>query len=139
MNKRLYRSRKEKVLAGVGGGVAEYFKLDPTVVRILMVLVAFSASEIFVIAYIIAAIVIPERPKDMAVDEDEVEVLDKEGQPVEKQRDTRKVLGILFVGAGALMLVNRAVSWVDSSMILAVAIIGVGIYVLMNNKKKEEE
>ena len=139
MNKRLYRSRKEKVLAGVGGGIAEYFKLDPTVVRILMVLVAFSASEIFVIAYIIGAIVIPERPKDMVVDEDEVEILDKEGQPVENTRDTRKVLGILFVGAGALMLVNRAVSWIDSSMILAVAIIGVGIYVLINTKKKEEE
>lgn len=139
MNKRLYRSRKEKVLAGVGGGIAEYFKLDPTVVRLLMVLVAFSASEIVVIAYIIAAIVIPERPKDLVEDEEDIEILDKSGEPVENSRDTRKILGILFVGAGALMLVNRAVSWIDSSMILAVAIIGVGIYVLMNKNKNEDE
>lgn len=136
--KRLYRSRKEKVLAGVGGGLAEYFKIDPTIVRIIMVLVAFSASEFFIVGYIIAAIVIPERPKDHVYDDEEPEVLDENGETINRFSDKRQVIGLLFVGAGALMLVNRFVSWMDSGVILAVAVIGVGIYVLVQRESKED-
>lgn len=56
-NKRLYRSRKNKMLAGVCGGIGEYFNIDPTLVRLLTVL-----SGIGIVAYIICAIIIPEEP-----------------------------------------------------------------------------
>ncbi len=59
MNKRLYKSNKNKMLAGVCGGLAEYFNIDPTIVRLALVLFcALGGSGI--IAYIIAAIVIPQ-------------------------------------------------------------------------------
>lgn len=138
MNKRLYRSRKDKMLAGVCGGIAEYFKIDPTIVRVLLVLIAFSTFEFFAIGYIVAAIVIPEKPKDYVEDEDDVEVMDKDGKTVDKQRNSKQVLGILFVGAGALMLLSRTVHWFDSSMFLAVGIIAVGIYVLLRRDHREE-
>ena len=61
MNKRLYKSADNKLLAGVCGGVAEYFGIDPTLVRLGWVLFcAMGGSGI--LAYIVAAIVIPEHP-----------------------------------------------------------------------------
>lgn len=60
--KRLYRSNDEKILAGVCGGIAEYFHIDPTVVRLLwIVLGMMGGGGIF--AYIIAAIIIPKEPQ----------------------------------------------------------------------------
>lgn len=64
MRKRLYRVKEGKMLAGVCGGVAEYFNLDPTVVRILWALVAWFAGA-GIIAYIICAFVIPEKEDDI--------------------------------------------------------------------------
>ncbi len=59
MNKRLYKSRDNRMLAGVCGGVADYFSIDPTLVRLGWILFcALGGSGI--LAYIIAAIVIPE-------------------------------------------------------------------------------
>ncbi len=59
--KRLYRSRKNKVLAGVCGGIAEYFNIDPVLVRVITVLLFFTGG-ISLLAYIIAIFVIPEEP-----------------------------------------------------------------------------
>lgn len=61
--KRFYRSRDQKVLAGVCGGIAEYFGIDPVLVRILWVLAIFLAGT-GVIAYIIAWIIVPQAPLD---------------------------------------------------------------------------
>ncbi len=58
MNKRLYKSRIDKKLCGVCGGVAEYFNVDPTIVRLALVLFTFCGG-CGILAYIIAAIVIP--------------------------------------------------------------------------------
>ena len=55
--KRLYRSRESRMLCGVCGGIAEYFNIDPTLIRLLFVLFGLSGSGI--LAYIIAAIIIP--------------------------------------------------------------------------------
>lgn len=61
MNKKLYKSNENKMVCGVCGGIAEYFDIDPTLVRLGWVLFcALGGSGI--LAYIIAAIVIPGRP-----------------------------------------------------------------------------
>lgn len=57
-NKKLYRTEDNKMLAGVCGGVAEYFNLDPTLVRVLWVAVSLFAGA-GVILYIIMAIIVP--------------------------------------------------------------------------------
>lgn len=62
--KRLYRSKKDRMLSGVCGGIAEYFEIDSTLVRLLWILVtALTGVLPGVIAYIIAIIVIPEKNK----------------------------------------------------------------------------
>ena len=58
-NKRLVKSRNDRKLCGVCGGFAEYLNLDPTVIRLIwLLLVLFAGTG--VLAYIIAALVMPE-------------------------------------------------------------------------------
>ena len=59
--KRLYRSFTNKMIAGVCGGVAEYFNIDPTVVRLLFVLGFFLGTAAFWV-YIVMWVLIPEEP-----------------------------------------------------------------------------
>ncbi len=60
--KRLYRSRKQRMLCGVCGGIAEYFNIDPTLVRLALVVFCLAVG-MGVVAYIIAAIVMPDEPE----------------------------------------------------------------------------
>ena len=59
--KKLYRSRSKRMICGVCGGVGEYLNIDPAVIRLLWVVLSFVGFA-GVIAYIIAAIIIPEEP-----------------------------------------------------------------------------
>ncbi len=59
MEKRLYRSRNDRMLAGVCGGLAKYFNLDPVLVRVLTVLAFFVSFFMALLAYIIMAVVVP--------------------------------------------------------------------------------
>lgn len=57
MTKKLYRSEKDKMIGGVCGGIAEYFDIDSTIVRVLFVLLLLSGSGFLL--YIILLVVIP--------------------------------------------------------------------------------
>lgn len=59
-NKRLYRSRKSRMFCGVCGGVAEYFNIDPTIVRLGYVLFTCASFGTGVLAYFIAAVIMPD-------------------------------------------------------------------------------
>lgn len=59
--KRLYRSRNNRMLAGVCGGIAEYSDVDPTVVRLLWLLMSLIWGA-GIVAYIVGWIIIPEEP-----------------------------------------------------------------------------
>ncbi len=60
MNERLYRSRDERMLAGVAGGMADYWDADPTMVRLAWVLLAIFSGGLALLVYIVMAIVVPE-------------------------------------------------------------------------------
>lgn len=57
--KRLFRSRNQRMICGVCGGIAEYFNIDPTLIRLAFALFAFTGTGI--VAYFIAAIIIPDQ------------------------------------------------------------------------------
>ena len=59
-NKKLYRSTTDKKICGVCGGLAEYFDMDPTVMRILWVVLVFMAGS-GVLAYLICALIMPKQ------------------------------------------------------------------------------
>lgn len=59
-DKRLYKSKVNKMIAGVCGGIAEYFNVDPTIVRLAWVVFTCLGGS-GLIAYVIAAIIIPQQ------------------------------------------------------------------------------
>ena len=63
MKKKLTKSQKNRMIAGVFGGVAEYFKIDPTIVRLIFVVFALLKGA-GILLYLIAAIVIPSQDFD---------------------------------------------------------------------------
>ena len=60
-SKRLYRSRKDRVLFGVCGGIAEYFNIDPTIVRLVWVIMTLIYG-VGILLYIILTLIVPKEP-----------------------------------------------------------------------------
>ena len=63
MQKKLYRIRQGKIIAGVCGGVAQYFNIDPKIVRLLWTAFCLAYGS-GVVAYILFAIFVPKEPQD---------------------------------------------------------------------------
>lgn len=60
MNKKLYRSRRDRKLAGVCGGIGAYLGVDPTVVRVIWAVLCCCGAGL--LAYILCALIMPEEP-----------------------------------------------------------------------------
>lgn len=101
MVKKLYRSRKDSIISGVCGGIAEYFEIDPTLVRLLAILIVFLGG-IGVIAYIIAWIIIPQNPDQNIEDTQDYSQDEKENINLEaKQKNNTHIWGgliLVFLG-----------------------------------------
>ena len=117
MENRLYRSKKDSIIAGVCGGLGEYFGIDPVILRIVAVILVL-ASGIGLLAYIIAWIAIPQRK-----DEEEV---------VEKKGGANKYLpGIILVIVGLVFLLNNILPWFRFEIIASLILIALGIAILV--------
>jgi phage shock protein PspC (stress-responsive transcriptional regulator) len=60
--KRLYRSRDNRVICGVAAGVGAYFEVNPTIIRILMVVAALAGLAPAIVAYVAGCFLIPDEP-----------------------------------------------------------------------------
>ena len=66
-NKRqLYRSVKNRMIAGVCAGLADYMDMDPTVMRLIFVLLFFATGTVMFWVYLIMAIIVPNEPAGQA-------------------------------------------------------------------------
>ena len=64
MTKRLYRSRENRMLAGVMGGLGEYFDVDPVIFRLAYVIVTIGTGVLpGILVYLLAVVIIPLRPQ----------------------------------------------------------------------------
>ncbi len=61
MNKKLYRSKVDSMICGVCGGLGEYFEVDSTIVRLIAIVLIFGWGS-GLLAYLVAAIIIPKNP-----------------------------------------------------------------------------
>ena len=77
MTKRLYKS-DNKMICGVCAGIAEYFGIDPTLVRLITVFLLFAGVGSGLIAYIVAAVIIPE--KNPVAQESKEDIPEKEAE-----------------------------------------------------------
>jgi phage shock protein C len=108
LEKRHYKSRKDKVIAGLAAGIAEYLGIDPVIVRLVFVALVFAGGAGLII-YIIGMFIVPRAPINS---ENNVVIMDEEGKPIEEGEktgisdDKSKLIiaGILIVFGIALLL-----------------------------------
>ncbi len=119
MDKKLYRSTRSSMIAGVCGGIGEYLNIDPTIVRLFAVLLIF-AEGIGIILYLIAWIIVPRAEA-------------AEGQSAEqKDSGSRKYLpGLILIGVGILFLLNNFIPWFHFHFIWPVILIILGLFLLI--------
>jgi len=114
--RRLYRSATNRKLSGVCGGIAEYYGSDPVAIR-LAALVLLIVTGVFpgLLAYIVAALVIPERPATEPV------------APVVPGRPGQGslIVGVVLVAVGAIALAERTLM-IDWDVLWPAALIAVG-------------
>ena len=63
MRKRLYRSRKDKILAGVCGGLGEYFNLDPVIIRVIFIMLMLPGGLPGIVPYLAIWLIVPLEPR----------------------------------------------------------------------------
>ncbi len=120
--KRLYRSRHNKIIAGICGGIAEYFDIDPVIVRLLMVLLFIYGVGLII--YILGWIMIPQEPSEIPQEE----VID-----VDEEKKRREKLGaIVLIIIGVVLIFGEFYSmsfiW---KLAVPITIIAAGIYILL--------
>ena len=60
---RIYRSRDDRMIAGVAGGLANYLDIDPTIMRVLWLVGFFTTGPVAVFTYLLCAMIIPREPE----------------------------------------------------------------------------
>ena len=140
MGKRLYRSRKDKIIAGVCGGLARYFDVDPTLVRILAVISIF-INGIGIIAYIVAWIIMPLEPERESRSENkENNVSEKKEALEEVQSQKRKLLGgIILVVIGGVFLIYAYVPWFGFRKLWPFVLMAIGVVVIFDTLLRRKE
>ena len=113
------RSRSERVVAGVCGGVGRYLGVDPVLLRIAFIILAL-ANGLGVIAYVVAWVAIPE---------------ERPGQPLGPAPEARRELGRLVLGGslvvlGLVLLLDRLAPNLDE-LFWPVAVVAVGVALML--------
>ncbi len=119
--KRLYRSERNKILAGVCGGIAEYLDVDPVVIRVLFVaLVIFEIRYLlqFVLLYIVLALIMPK----------------ESGREVHSDRERDiKILAYGLVAIGVLILLSQFVKL--SGAFIGLILIAIGVLLVIRGDR----
>ena len=148
--KKLYLSRIDRMIGGVAGGLAEYFDMDPTLVRVLFAIsVAFSGAGI--LAYVVLWIVVPEQPLIFQTTESESSTKKESEQSsssekekftyfstneinkaMDSARHNRKTLGgAILIVVGVLFLLDNLVPRFDLGTYWPLILIAIGVAIIL--------
>jgi len=139
MQRKLYRSNINYKIAGVCGGYGEYFKIDPTFLRIAAVLLIF-ADGIGILAYIISWIAMPKRP--LVFDDNGMlvqETPEVQGTEPNYSSTAKFLPGLILVVIGAVFLANNLWWWFDFGDLWPVLLIAVGAFLLFRMNGKSDD
>jgi phage shock protein PspC (stress-responsive transcriptional regulator) len=162
MNKILYRSRTDRMIGGVASGLAKYFNIDPTIIRVLFVLTVLLGGG-GILAYIILWIIVPEEPIvfnmpggfDSSVSQSSAQQNFSQGSseqdtvnnsattnspdfstfnPQVKSESKTYIFGIILIIFGLLILLNNFIPRFDLLNFWPLILIGLGISILVSSK-----
>lgn len=140
---RLMRSKKDRVLSGVCGGIGEYFDIDSTIIRLIFLVLVFMSCGTAVVVYLISSIIIPEDDGIIYQDGSQYETEDDERY--EKNEKVRKntavFLGLALVLWGAYLLTGKLFPGLFRGMrqilkLWPILLIILGLYVLFQQKDR---
>ncbi len=153
MYKKLYRSVTDKMLGGVCGGLAEYFSIDPVLIRLIFVLaVIFGGSGI--LAYIILWIIIPKRPYIITpfnADQTKQDTFTEQNSDEKKSTDTQSNMnfrydktkhhrnlfgGIFLIILGGIFLMDNFIPQFNFGDFWPLVLIGLGIAIILNSRNQ---
>jgi phage shock protein C len=133
MPKRLYRSAKDRVVSGVCGGLADYFDIDPLLIRIIFIILALSGG-LGILIYLAAWIIIPRQNSPEG--QDQTSPNDEERNPGMKRNPSGVVFGMLIIILGiGLLLHNYGLFHFKFSLIWPLILIALGVRLLIRDKK----
>jgi len=155
MKKKLYRSRKDYMIAGVCGGIAEYFEVDSTLVRLLTVLIVFLGGA-GIVAYIVAWIIVPHNPEQVSDDtfskkeqfKDKVkkgaeDVIEEVKEHFESEdhshvsgKNEKLLGGIIIIVIGLIFLLNSFFPWIAIGRLWPLVLIAAGIIFIVQAYRK---
>jgi phage shock protein PspC (stress-responsive transcriptional regulator) len=148
MNKKLYRSSKDRMLGGVAAGLAEYFEIDPTIVRVLFVVTLFLGGT-GVIAYIILWMIVPEEQikfpgSETTEEKSEGKIPKEENQfnakeyysSLDRQREKRRTIaGFILLALGLIFLADNFIPRIRFGDFWPLILVVAGIVILINSKR----
>ena len=134
----LYRSRTNRMIAGVAGGLAEYFEVDVALVRLLWIL-AFFFGGTGLLAYIIAWIIIPESKIESSNTATSTEnITAAPAAPTEatttnseNRRHRLTVIGLILIGFGVLFILKQFIPWNIFHYFWPALLIIAGVFILV--------
>ena len=154
-NKRLYRSLRDKQIAGVCGGIAEYFSIDPVLVRVVFVILALVGGG-GVLAYFVLWIVVPRSPEpwfqtfenkgtETAEEQPAKEEETKSYSPWDTKETSRKpgrgalMGGLVLITLGVLFLMDRLLPNVNFHDFWPVILIVIGLALIGGNFARQKK
>jgi len=157
--KRLYRSRRDGMIAGVCAGFAEYFDVDPSLVRLVFILIVFLGGA-GLLLYLAAWLIVPENKeqtasstyeKNQKLKDDVVDELRRVGTTVaEKLEDSMEdfedrperrslvFLGFSLILIGAAFLFRSFIPWIELQDLWPVLLILLGVLLLVGAARREK-
>jgi phage shock protein C len=137
MNRRLYRSSRERVISGVAGGVAEYFDVDPSIVRIAWALLALITGGVFLILYGVMWLVVPVAPGTAGSSAPgENDPSGTPGTPAPSAERYRSgsaglVFGLILIGLGLYFLAREYLPAFNIDRLWPLGLVALGIFLLI--------
>jgi phage shock protein C len=130
MDRRLYRSRTNRVIGGVCGGLGEYLGVDPVVIRLIWAIAIFLGG-VGLIAYILCLVIIPETPSGVT----------QVAQTYTSPATLGIIIGAVIIIAGGLLLLGNIFQWSWRwgwwlwSILLPLALIGLGVFLIIRKRR----
>lgn len=132
MDNKLYKSRTNKFIGGICGGMGEYLSIDATILRLIMVLLTFATSGILAVVYVVLCFIIPYPDEDRP----ESASYQKVSQTAEKTRinnaKQKKYLGYILIIMGTLMFVNKLLPEKIARFIIPLAALVIGLVLVIS-------
>ena len=141
MSKKLYRNLNGKMIAGVSTGLAEYFDIDPVIIRALFIITTI-AYGIGVIAYIVLWIIVPTKKiEEVDFDNNLDDTFNMESENFnykehDSKNDRKLIGGVILIIIGVLLFLNQIIPGFDIKYIIPIVLIIIGILILSKQFNK---